>query len=602
MSSGDHNNAKTASAERHKRPVHTLGDLRDFIQGSDLSEGEKAQICSAIKRADDLIGHGHLDLAADAQKVMAKLAQISPAMAGMTPGAWANAKSRVRKAFRLAANRLGSLRNRPPLSLSWQSLRNCCDDREWRDVSRFSHFANGQGWSPDDITDAHLERFRTHLHEVILVANGESVVRQTIGAWNKIATRKGTLVLGVLTPPEPKRTSYWVAQDELAQSLQDDIEKFLTEMSNPPLLRTVQKKARQKREGRRRPVRRKLQQGTVKQYGFVIVTMASALVAEGVELASITSLRYLVSPESLDRIMAFMHRRAGGRATAHMLTVAVRARKIAEWCDLSLDELELLDDLVARVKEDLPRKRGMTAKNKALIDRLDDTRFRDLIYLLPMMVVERARATKNRLNAARLVRTALAIELLLMCGMRRENLVPLELEKTIRRLGDGKNTYWVIDIVDEDVKNDEPLRFRLPDESVALLEYYLREWRPALCPTPTAWLFPEIDGQLLDEKTMTSNIQKATKRILGVSISTHQFRHIAAELYLRENPEGLDTVSQHLAHRDGNTTRHYYARRKQREASRIYQERVILDRAEAARRTRRRSPRRAKDQYGGDVL
>lgn len=344
-----------------------------------------------------------------------------------------------------------------------------CDERERRDVSRLIHFANGQAWSPVDITDAHLERFKDHLAEVILVADVESVVRRTIGTRNKIGTRNEILGLARLTLPEPKRTSYWLQQGQFPQSLQDDVEKLLTELSDPPLFTKGRKKVRQKREGRRRPVRRKLQQATVEQYRFVIIAMVSALVSEGVDLASVTSLRVLVSPDNLVRIMTFLHRRAGECVTPYMLTIAVRARKIAEWCALSLDELEQFDDLVAGLKEELPRKRGMTPKNKALIARLDEQRFRDLVYLLPRMLVERAQETRNRVHAARLVRTAIAIELLLFCGMRRENLVPLELDKTIRKLGESKNAYWVIDILDEDVKNDEPLRFRLPDESAQLL-------------------------------------------------------------------------------------------------------------------------------------
>lgn len=603
MSTADHNNGQSGpNSTAVPAVIRTLGDLRDYIQGTDLSEGEKAQICSALKRTDELIGHGSLDLPADGKKIMAKLAPISPAMAGMTSGAWANTKSRVRKAFRLAANRLVSPTNRPPLSTGWLSMQSQCDGREWRGVSRFSHFANGQGWSPEDITDAHFERFKDHLADVIIVVDVESVTRQTICTWNKIGDRNEFLGLARLTPPEPKRTSYWVEQSRFPQSLQAEIEQFLAELANPPLLRKGHKKARQKREGRRRPVKRKLQQGTVKQYRYFIILMASALVAEGVNLASITSLRVLVSPENLERVLNFMLQRAGGCETAYMLNVAVRARKIAEWCELPLDDLELLDDLVAGLQGDLPRKRGITPKNKALIDRLDDTRFRDLIYLLPSRLVERAKVQKKRLNAARLVRTAVAIELLLLCGMRRENLVSLELDRTIRRLGDGKNAFWVIDIAEEDVKNGERLRFQLPDESAELLEYYLREWRSVLCPTPTAWLFPDADGTRFDERSMTLSIQRSTRKILGVPISTHQFRHIAAELYLRENPEGLATVSQHLAHRDGNTTRHFYARPKQREASRIYQQAVILERAEAAGRARRRAPRRSRDQQGGDVL
>jgi len=601
MSSGDHNNAEVADAERRKQPVQTLGDLRDFVQGSDLSESEKAQICSAIKRVDELVGHGSLDLPADGKKIMAKLSRISPAMAGMTAGGWANTKSRVRKALRLASNRLVSLRSRLPLNADWLALRSESEERVWRDVCRFSHFANSQGWSPKEITDHHLQQFEAHLREVVLVADVESVSHQTIRTWNKIASRQGVLAVAALTPPKSKRTSYWVDQGLFPESLQADIQKFLTELADPPLF-PKGKKARPKREGRRRPVRRKLEQGTVEQYGFVIVTMASSLVAKGVALTSITDLRTLVSPENLDRIMTFLHQRAGGRVTSFMLIVAVRARKIAEWCDLPLNDLELIDDVVAGVKEDAPARRCMTPKNKALIDRLDDTRFRDLVYRLPSMIIERARATENCLNAARLARTAVAIELLLMCSMRRENLVSLELDKTIRRLGEGRNTYWIIDIAGHDVKNAEPLRFQLPDESAALLEDYLREWRSVLCSVPTPWLFPGRDGGVLDERSMTISIQRATEKILGVPISTHQFRHVAAELYLGQNAEGLATVSQHLAHRDGNTTRNFYARRKQREASRIYQQCVVLERSEAARRARRRVPLRNRKQREGDDL
>lgn len=109
---------------------------------------------------------------------MAKLAPISPAMAGMTSGAWANTKSRLRKAFRLGANLLVSPRNRPPLSIGWLSMLSQCDERERRDVSRFIHFSNDQGWSPEEITDAHLKRFKDHLADVILVVDVESVARR----------------------------------------------------------------------------------------------------------------------------------------------------------------------------------------------------------------------------------------------------------------------------------------------------------------------------------------------------------------------------------------------------------------------------------------
>lgn len=588
MITPDHNNPENET-EKPASVVQTLGDLRAFITRCDLKDQKKDQIRSAIKRADELIGHGALDLPADAAKIMARLGQLSPAMAQMSKGAFANFKSRVRMAFRLAKTKLVTSTVRAPLSPPWCVFQSELATPDLRTTSRFVHFANGQGWTPHDVTDAHLERFATYLRDDALIIQWDDVVRGTIRSWNRISVSEPALGLAPLTAPQPKRTPYWIDPNTFPDGLKVDIANFVSDIANPPLFTTRLKQGHvRRRDHRKTPVRRKVTPKTVEQYRFSIITMVSALVQNGHDLASISSLAVLIAPANLDQILSFLHRRANENVTRYMLTIVVRARRIAEWCELAEAQLAQLDQLVAAVVEEGPRRRGMTAKNKALLDRLDDQKFRDMIYLIPGMLAERAKANSKRAWAANTFRTALAIELLLVCGVRRENLVSLELDRSIRKIGMGKNAIWVVEIAEEDVKNEEPLRFHLPQESADLLETYLLHWRPLLCAKPTAWLFPNSDGEMIDERTMTGSIQRTTTRILGVPVSTHQFRHISAELYLYANPEGLSTVSQHLGHRDFNTTRTYYARKRQRDASRRYQERVIIDRAEAARRTRRR--------------
>src|SRR3546814_21175695 len=56
-----------------------LGDLRKFIEKSDLPKNKKNQFCSAIKRADDLVGHGALDLPAAPHLILSTLDALSPA-------------------------------------------------------------------------------------------------------------------------------------------------------------------------------------------------------------------------------------------------------------------------------------------------------------------------------------------------------------------------------------------------------------------------------------------------------------------------------------------------------------------------------------------
>ena len=563
------------------RSIATLGDLRDFILTCDLKPEKKNQIRSAIKRVDELVGHGALDLPADPQVIFPLLGRISPAMAGMEAGSLANTLSRLRTAFRLAAPRLGSLRSRTPLAGHWRTLQETLDAKAKRMLARLFHFAARQGWQPTDITDAHIERFASHLREEAMVMHWEATVRQTIKAWNRLAA-SGHGALSPLTPPAPKRTSYWIAPESWPESLRADVEALLSQLGNPNLF-----------SGRKV---RKLKPSTIAQYRYMISTLVSAAVRDGVPLASLTSLAVAVHPDQVVRALAFLAARAGGTVTATMMQIMIRVRVIAGMCQLpeaARAELEAIwENLVLNAPPEL-RRRHMARKNRMLLERLGhDQHFADLIQTLPDRLANEARAKKESRFAPALMRTAMAVDLLLTCSMRRENLVSLELGKSIKRVGQPPNHRWIIDLTPEEVKNEQPLRYRIDGPTAALLEEYLAHWRPRLCPKPNGWLFPGPDGNAIDPRTMASAIQTQSRRVLGVALSPHQFRHISAESFLLAHPDKLDLISEHLGHRDPNTTRRYYARSKQKQASRIYHEHVLKVREEAGRRVARRSRKR----------
>src|SRR3546814_721054 len=116
-----------------------LGDLRKFIEKSDLPKNQKNQFCSAIKRADDLVGHGALDLPAAPHLILSKLDALSPAMAGMSNGSFANLKSRLRAAFRFATPRLQTKPRSSKLKGAWRALQSGLAVREQRNLSRLFH-------------------------------------------------------------------------------------------------------------------------------------------------------------------------------------------------------------------------------------------------------------------------------------------------------------------------------------------------------------------------------------------------------------------------------------------------------------------------------
>jgi Site-specific recombinase XerD len=576
MNKNDHNN----SHSEKQKSLLTLEHLREYLLECDLPTPEIALLRSAIKRVDEIIGHGLLDVAANQRVIFERLGHVSPAMAGMSDQSFANLKSRLRKAFRLARGRLFNPRSRYPLTGDWGALQASLDTKMQRATSRLFHFASGQGVLPRHMSDAVIERFETHLRDEAMIGNWLGTLRGSIKAWNKVAASHDDLPQ--LTPPEPKRTSYWIDQAEWPSTLVAELDTFLASLASTSCFEANSHKA--------------LKPGTIQQYRYNVTILISALVHTGTPSSTLTHLSNVVRPEHVDQVLRFLHERASGTITPQMFQLALRARTIGRWCGLPNNELARLDQIFKSVRDQREHRRGMTAKNRALLDKLDDQRFADQLQLLPFILLERAMKNPDRRGSAALARTAMAIELLLVCSVRRANLVGLELGKSIRKIGHGKDAFWIIEHDGAEVKNNEDLRFRLPDQTVALLETYLRDWRPKLCPDPSPWLFPAADGNCIDPKTMAYAIGAQSKRVLGVAVTPHQFRHISAELYLKDNPEGIFTVSQHLGHRDINTTRHYYARPKQRQASRHFQEHILRSRDTARIRVRRSvKPRKAVD-------
>jgi hypothetical protein len=183
--------------------IATLGDLHRFIETCDLPAGRKAQIRSAVKRTDELVGHGALDLAANPAKLLAALDQYSSAMAGLSDGGFANLKSRLRAAFKLGRPHLISTRN-VRLEGEWLGLHEQLVTREQRELSRFLRFACSTGWQLGQVGDDHVERFAGHLRDEAMIASWERVVRATIHAWNRVGLRYSHISLQPLTPPAPK--------------------------------------------------------------------------------------------------------------------------------------------------------------------------------------------------------------------------------------------------------------------------------------------------------------------------------------------------------------------------------------------------------------
>lgn len=551
----------------------SLTDLRARIEASDMSPQTIRELRSALVTAARLLGHDCLDVPADGPKIMAQIEGLSPAVAGMASQSFANFKSRLRRAFRLGTRVVRPGHKRGPLKGAWGDLYAPLDMRTQRMLSRFFHFADELGWAPEDISDVHIECFRRYLEEEALIQRGEDVIRATIRAWNRLPEE---LALGKLTPPPMKRTPYWRPLDSFPEGLQADIEAFQAYLSATPKLR--------EREFRKKALR----PTTVQQYRNAIIMLASAQVAKGVPQQDLRRLIDVVRPDRVELALDYIEERRGEVQTSELEVLTARVVHMAKWVKAPQSQVKELTSFAENLKLGGLSRRGLANKNKTLFKRLEDEHFCDLVLNLPNEIIALGAKQRSDWRRATFVRTALAVEILLNTALRRANLVQLRLGIELKKLGHGQNGRWIIAINPEDVKNEEELGYELPESTARLLEDYLENYRAVLCKQPSPWLFPRGDGRQADGRSLAADIATKTKMVLGVRVTPHQFRHLSAALYLQNNPEGLNTVSSHLAHRDSNTARRFYAPPQQREASRRYQQKIVMRRGEAQLRLARR--------------
>ena len=580
MDTPDHNNKTASPPGPGVGTIMTLGEMREAIKASEaIPASRKAYLLWALNRTTALLGHGLPDVRADPKTVLRQLHRLSPAMAGLSPQSFANLKSLVRASLQFFAPRIAGARSRIKLVGAWKELEARLPLRLKRRLSQFLRFAQANGWLPHEIGEEHVQRFADYLEHEVMRDDPDEVVRETRRAWNRALETVPGWPDRRLAPPQRKRQPYWLPVEQLPSPLQQEMRDYLDGLgSTDPFLGRSSKA---------------LAQGTMGHFRYVFIQLASALVACGTPVGALTSIKILVRPGNIEKALRFMYARAGGRVNRQMFLLTYRAHKIALHIGLPAPELARLDQILASVKHACPAGRGLTAKNRRLLENFEDPAFVDRLVTLPFKLMETAQRTTTISYAASRARDAVAIELLLTCSMRAGNLVDLRIGETIRRYGEGRQARWVVDIPGERVKNGQPLRYTLLPDSGRLIEWYLDRWQHYWCGHGSAWLFPTRQGRHIDVRWLSDTIAKRTHRYVGVPITCHQFRHLAAELYLREDPNGLGIVSQHLGHRDLNTARHFYAREQTRIATQRYHQVLERKRAAVPSRPRKRGGKAA---------
>src|SRR5882724_5400831 len=115
------------------------------------------------------------------------------------------------------------------------------------------------------------------------------------------------------------------------------------------------------------------------------------------------------------------------------------------------------------------------------------------------------------------MQTAVALALLLVCPLRIKNLAGLDLERHITWLRPGGKVHLVIPA--HEVKNKVPLEFELPADVVAILDRYVKVFRPRLVSGPSPCLFPAKSGGPKPSGAFGVQLSKAIKQMTGLIVN-----------------------------------------------------------------------------------
>ena len=238
---------------------------------------------------------------------------------------------------------------------------------------------------------------------------------------------------------------------------------------------------------------------------------------------------------------------------------------------------------------------GLTEKNRSLLRKFEDPHLLDALIRLPDRVWSRARrdlATTRRAFIE--LQSALAIDLLLHVPLRMENLAALSFEQHLH-WPQGHNKPALIVFGLDETKNDIPLEYEIPTALAERLQVYRNEIAPKVTSKRPDAVFVTWAGKPRTQGAVTVAIEKTILRHLGVKLTPHQFRHLAAKIILDDNPGAYELVRQMLGHKNMKTTTNFYAGIDTRRAGRAHADLIMKLREATVGRRRRWAARSRKD-------
>jgi integrase len=293
---------------------------------------------------------------------------------------------------------------------------------------------------------------------------------------------------------------------------------------------------------------------TLRNRRSYILMAATALVHSGVPIAEIIDLNVIVEPTNVESLLRFLYKRAGNESNNQIYHIATLLKTIAlHHAHRPPDAVNQLRKFCKKLK---PKNEAFTEKNRRCLRQFADLKRLADLLTLPDRVLAQVARRRERLRRRDAVRVAFAIAtaILLNVPLRIENLTGLRLDQHLQNIGD--RTF--LSVSSDETKNDVAIEAELSPRLVRQLRAYVRDYRPMLLGLTTSWLFPGENGGPRPSGGFRQQLSKFLAKEVGVVMTAHQFRHLAAKLYLDRYPGDFETVRRLLGHKSIATTMRFY--------------------------------------------
>ena len=440
----------------------------------------------------------------------------------------------------------------------WEGLRQRLVDRRRRtSLSSLMRYCSAGGIDPGAVDEGVIDSFMMYRAETTALATDAAARRAIARAWNSCVGSVEGWPSQLLVEP-PVKTAEGPAWEDFPVGLRKDIDDYFLCLTKP----------HKSFSGRRlRPCK----PTTIKVRRAEFIAAARMAVRIGVPIESLTSLGAMLHPDISLPILDAYWVKDGDQPNvftidlaAKFLTMARHTRCLDDEATLKLDE--------ARAELEQQRQGGMTEKNLAIIRQVLTDGVWSGVVNLPKAMIATARSMQLHapVKAAVVAQIAVAIAILTIAPVRLGNLGRIRLDENLIKPGGPRSHHWLV-FPGYDVKNRVKLEFEFDRGLTELVDEYIHDFRPSLVRgSNEPWLFPGEAGGCKGPTVLSEQITKRILKATGLRITTHQFRHAAGAIILKNHPGEYETVRQVLGHRNIQTTINFYTGLETTQAGRVF--------------------------------